>query len=184
MVELTTARLRVRPFEDRDAEAVAAYRSDPDLGLYVPWGPPYPVEKARGMIQRVSAHTFDSPGPIGIVMAVELLADSTLIGEAMIKHDNDPRLGVFGYAIARPFQRQGFATELARGLIARFFSNPDTHRITASCDARNTPSIRVLEKAGLRLEGEFRQAVLAKGQWVDERLYAMLRSEWLASHTQ
>lgn len=172
----------MRLLRPADAAAIAAFRSDPDVARYVPWEPPYAIEKAEAMIERMRGRAFDDAGPDGLILAVERASDGLFIGDAMIKHDGgDPRLGVIGYALARSAHGHGFATELGRGLIDRFFASPDSHRVAAWCDARNAASVRVLEKCGMRLEAEFRQGVFCKGEWVDERVYALLRTEWLAT---
>lgn len=181
MVQFTTARLVVRLYLPEDAAAVAAYRSDLSVARYVPWGPDYSPERAAEMIRRVQGRDFDTAGASGINMAVVQRSDDRVIGEAMIKHDDDDaRLGIIGYALARDAHGKGLGSELTTGLIDRFFAGPQAHRVSAWCDARNVASIRVLEKAGMRLEAEFRQGVYCKGEWVNERVYAMLRSEWLA----
>ncbi|MBC7773632.1 MAG: GNAT family N-acetyltransferase [Pyrinomonadaceae bacterium] len=179
MIQFTTPRLCVRMFRQDDAAALAEYRSDPEVARYVPWGPPYSIEKASDMIGRMAGRDFYNCGDTGLNMAVERHSDHQLIGEAMIKHDHgDPRQGIIGYALARKFHGRGFGAELTRGLIDRFFAAEESHRATAYCDARNIASIRVLEKVGMRLEAEFRRGVFAKGEWVDERVYALLREEW------
>lgn len=189
MLQLSTPRLRVRLFKPDDAPALAAILTDAEVARYVPWDVPYSVERARDRIAKMAGASFDHPPPGGLVMAVERASDGVLIGDAMIKHEEsamakpgelDPRQGVIGYVIAREHQRQGFATELARALVDRFFASPGTHRVSAWCDARNSPSIKVLERVGMRLEAEFKQGVWCKGEWVNERVYAMLREEWTA----
>ena len=57
------------------------------------------------------------------------------------------------------------------------------HRVTASCDGRNTPSMGLLERIGMRKEGVMIQSVWAKGEWTDDVLYAMLADEWKRPHT-
>ena len=41
----------------------------------------------------------------------------------------------------------------------------------------STASVRVLEKAGYRLEGRMRQSVIKDGEITDQFLYAILRDE-------
>jgi len=54
------------------------------------------------------------------------------------------------------------------------------HRIVARCDARNTASARVMERIGMRREAHFVRNEFLKGEWTDELIYAILRSEWAA----
>lgn len=62
-----------------------------------------------------------------------------------------------------------------RGLL---FESLGKHRVTASCDARNIASRKVLEAVGMRQEGHLIEASRYKGEWADDLLFAMLRREW------
>lgn len=181
LLEFQTVRLTVRQLRSEDAVALAAYRSDAHVARYVPWAPPYSVDRAHELIDRMLGRDFGHPGETGLTLAVVRTSDDLLIGDAMIKHEGgDSRRGAIGYVLAREHQGQGFATELADGMVSHFFGGGSTHRIAASCDARNTASMRVLERIGMRREGLLSKATYGKDGWVDECLYAMLRSEWAA----
>ena len=52
------------------------------------------------------------------------------------------------------------------------------HRVYASVDPRNKPSMALLERVGMRKEAYLRQSLFWKGEWVDDVIYALLRSEW------
>ena len=47
--------------------------------------------------------------------------------------------------------------------------------MAAICDMRNAAGIRLLEKAGLRQEGEFLQDRRVRNEWVDTAYYACWR---------
>ena len=52
------------------------------------------------------------------------------------------------------------------------------HRVTATCDALNLASARVLEKLGMHREGCLRQNLWTKGRWRDTLVYGLLEDEW------
>jgi Acetyltransferases, including N-acetylases of ribosomal proteins len=53
------------------------------------------------------------------------------------------------------------------------------HRIIATCDPRNIPSVRIMEKLGMRREAEFVDSVvLGDGEWHNEYFYAITKKEW------
>jgi RimJ/RimL family protein N-acetyltransferase len=54
------------------------------------------------------------------------------------------------------------------------------HRVCAECDARNTPSARLLERVGFDLEGRRPEFTLNinTGKWTDTLLYGLLASRW------
>ena len=84
-----------------------------------------------------------------------------------------------GYIINARYRRQGFACEALCAVIENGFRQ-GVHRIYAACDARNTASWKLLEKAGLEREAHLRQNVFfhrdANGApiWKDTLIYAIL----------
>ena len=63
----------------------------------------------------------------------------------------------FGYCLASDAWGHGYATEAARAFVAEITADPTIWRIQAYCDVENVASARVLEKAGLTLEGTLRR---------------------------
>jgi hypothetical protein len=59
------------------------------------------------------------------------------------------------------------------------FGELDLHRVYAITDQENEPLVALLERLGLRREGEFVENAWFKGRWSSECLYAILRDEWL-----
>ena len=86
--------------------------------------------------------------------------------------------------MAQANQGQGFATEALTCLLDHLFRHMRLHRVVADADPRNTASWTLLERLGMRREGNLRQSLMFKGQWVDEYLYAILAEEWLARPDQ
>lgn len=89
--------------------------------------------------------------------------------------------GVIGYIVHPERAGQGVAGDLARGLLAAAFGRLGLRRVTASCNADNLASVRVLEKAGMRREQHgVEDSWHAELGWVDGYQYAMLAREWHA----
>ncbi|WP_261132306.1 GNAT family N-acetyltransferase [Bacillus sp. Marseille-Q3570] len=59
-----------------------------------------------------------------------------------------------GYSIVPEKQGQGFATEMATGLIRWLFLEQKVTQVKADCLKTNRPSIRVLEKIGMKQVAE------------------------------
>jgi RimJ/RimL family protein N-acetyltransferase len=105
--------------------------------------------------------------------------DGTLIGNCGIRRkDGNESEADIGYELHPEHWGKGYATEAARAVVAFGFEELALHRVSAWCIADNTGSARVLEKAGLRLEGRLRENERFRGRWWDTLLYGMLRSEW------
>ena len=79
----------------------------------------------------------------------------TLIGSAGYKGPpSDDGIVEVGYGIVRDQHRQGYASEAARGLVARAFASPDVARVTAETYPELVGSIGVLRRCGFRFIGE------------------------------
>lgn len=69
---------------------------------------------------------------------------------------------------------KGYATEILKELIQFCFKTLNAHRVEAGCAVDNVGSIRVMEKAGMQLEGRRRQTLPLASGWSDNFEYAIL----------
>jgi RimJ/RimL family protein N-acetyltransferase len=113
----------------------------------------------------------------GSQYAFAITYDSNVVGSiGVFRKDNVHRLTAeLGYYIAEPYWSRGIMTEAVRQMCAYVFENTDIVRIFAEPYAYNTPSCRVLEKAGFQFEGVLRRNAIKNGQSVDMRMYAILK---------
>jgi RimJ/RimL family protein N-acetyltransferase len=87
--------------------------------------------------------------------------------------------GLIGYIVDPGFTGRGVASDLARGLLTAAFDHLGLRRVTAGCNADNSASVRVLEKAGMRREQHgVEDSWHADLGWVDGYQYAILAREW------
>ncbi len=86
-----------------------------------------------------------------------------------------------GYILSREAWGRGYATEMARALLDRGFSDLGLRRMFATCDRENDASRRVLTKAGLLFDSVLNRHKYARDRWWDSELYAISRGDWLAS---
>jgi RimJ/RimL family protein N-acetyltransferase len=86
--------------------------------------------------------------------AVEEKATGSLVGR--VGFTNQPGWPGFelGWTIAPQYQGRGYATEAARMLLSYAFDELDQPHVISIIHADNTPSRRVAEKLGQRVEGE------------------------------
>jgi RimJ/RimL family protein N-acetyltransferase len=179
--EILGSRVVLRRFEAADAGPLAAYRSVPDVARYQSWDAPYPADAAARFVSELAGQHPDTPGEwfqfaVGLRPAGELIGDCAALPDA-----DDPRQCEIGFTLAPAHQGRGYATEAVRLLAGYLFAGRGKHRIHACCDARNAASAAVLERLGMRREGHLRQSTWAKGEWTDDLLYGLLRTEWQAS---
>jgi RimJ/RimL family protein N-acetyltransferase len=177
---LETPRLVLRRFRPQDAEAFAAYRSDPAVARYQSWQVPFtPVQARRFIAGLADAH----PGEPGewFQFAVELRATGELVGDcAATLQLADERQAQIGYTLAAAHHRRGLGTELVSRLLDYLVDEHDVHRVWASLDPDNVPSVRLLERLGWRREGHLVESYWNGAVWRDDLLYAVLAREWRA----
>ncbi|MEV6785490.1 GNAT family protein [Streptomyces sp. NPDC051098] len=109
--------------------------------------------------------------------AGELKADGALVGDVgVLLHDNRMQAEL-GYTLAAERQGRGYATEALRAVLDDLFTQ-GLRRVSAECDARNTPSARLLERLGFQLEGRRPEYTWIKGEWTDDLLFGLPAERW------
>ncbi|GAA4373796.1 GNAT family N-acetyltransferase [Nocardioides caricicola] len=173
---LTTARLRLRPFEDADADGLWALHSDAHVLRY--WdGPPW-TDPARAATFLASCRQLAEDGT-GARLAVDRLADGAFLGWCTLSRVNPGfRSAALGYCYLQTSWGRGYATEAARAVLQWAFDTLDLNRVQAETDTRNAASARVLEKLGFQREGTLRQDCIVDGVVSDTWVFGLLRSDW------
>ena len=173
---ITTKRLHLRPIEPADREQVFRYRSDAETNQYQGWVPSTLSE----VDEFIAKQTAEINTPETWFQLVMLERDSgQLIGDVGL-HFIDPEnfQAEMGITLDKSFHGQGYATEALSGVMEYLFNELNKHRIVTSIDPANVSSISLVERLGMRKEGHFRESLLVDGQWVDDVVYALLKSEW------
>lgn len=175
---LTTARLRLRAFEDRDAEAIYALQSNPRVLRY--WDSPPWTERGRAQTFLEACRTMEQEGT-GARFVIESLDSSQFLGWcSMFRWNPTYRSLGIGYCLDEPAWGKGYATEAVRAMLQWAYATLDLNRVEAELDTRNVASARVLEKLGFQREGLKREDCIVLGEVSDTWIYGLLRREWEA----
>ncbi len=175
--ELLTDRLRINDLCPADASALHAYRSHEDVARFQGWIPAS-VDDALAFITRNAGSPFNQHDS-WYQLAIRSRDTDELIGDLGVHFVSDDGHQVeLGVSISPAHQRRGLASEAILAMLGYLFTTLNKHRVYASIDPRNQASIALLNKIGMRQEAYFRQSLFWKGEWVDDIVYAMLRSEW------
>jgi RimJ/RimL family protein N-acetyltransferase len=75
---------------------------------------------------------------------------------------------------------QGYGTEATQMMLELAFERIGLHRVGLSVFSFNERAIRSYRKAGFRLEGRAREAIVRDGEPFDELGMGILASEWRA----
>lgn len=148
---LETARLVLRPIELRDARAIfESYAQDPDVSRFLTWRPHRSIADTEAYI----AHFANAPGSRTYAMVGR--DDNILRGAFDIRHAGPGKVG-YGYVLARQWWGRGLMPEALRAVADWALAQPSIWRIGDVCDVDNRASARVMEKAGMTLEGRLRR---------------------------
>lgn len=155
MFSFETKRLRMIPFT---LDLVVTVLDDKDklehaLGVKVPED--WPGPDFAEILQMVAADLTNHPEKNGWMGLIVHKQDQRIIGDMGFHQPPDAEGKVeIGYSIIPSYRQQGFTFEMAEALVHRAFQHPDIKRITAeNVLADNTPSIRILQKLGMKQVG-------------------------------
>jgi len=105
--------------------------------------------------------------------------ETELIGAVglQIQDDVNRFSAEIGYWIAEPFWGQGIAASALTEMTDYAFKHFKFNRLFASVFEGNNASVKVLEKAGYKLEGKLRKAVYKDDNFLDQYIYSILKEE-------
>lgn len=148
-MQLETARLLIRPWQDSDRTSFADMSADPEAMKYL--GGIWDKATSDGFIDRCLAH-LSSHG-FG-VCALQLKKQNTLIGFAGLKRVSfeaafTPAIEI-GWRLATPYWNKGYATEAATASLTHAFHQLQISEVISYATPQNTASIKVMKKIGMR----------------------------------
>jgi [ribosomal protein S5]-alanine N-acetyltransferase len=176
---LHASRLRLRPLNDSDLDALFALHSNAFVLRYwdsPPWNDPERAQRFLEACQQIAEEGT------GTRLAVERVSDDAFIGWcSLTRWNTDYRSASLGYCYDEAAWGHGYATEAARTLLQWAFDTLDLNRVQAETDTRNTASARVLEKLGFVREGTLREDCVVNGDVSNSWVYGLIRREWQPS---
>ncbi|GCE18484.1 GNAT family N-acetyltransferase [Dictyobacter kobayashii] len=174
---LTTERLILRDFDERDWKPTLEYQSDPEFLRFNPWHERTELD-VHSLIRMFINWGRERPRK-KYQLAIVLRKNNQLIGNCGLRMSHaQADMADLGYELDRHYWGYGYATEASRALLAFGFEQLQLHRIWAYCLSENVASAHVLEKIGMRYEGSQLESEWMKGRWWDTMFYAMLEREW------
>ena len=168
---LMGTRVLLRPLSLSDVQGVFAYASDPVVTEFLSWETHHDLRDAEAFVK------LGMSGSVGLLFAIQVedwVAGSIGLHPVPAGHQT----GELGYVLHRGFWGHGFAAEAAELLLEHAFGPLGLNRVQALCAVGHQRSVRVLEKIGMRHEGDLREYRFIKGKLLDMGLFSILRREW------
>ncbi len=166
---IRTERLLLRVRTDADSDDLHAIyrREDTTRYLLIP-------TLARDEVDDMLAdRAISEKSAFGLVLE----HDGRVVGEVALVF-RSPTVAELSWVIHPDVGGRGLATEATSALIDLGFGHFGCHRIFAELDPRNTASMRMCERLGMRRESHRLADFWSKGEWTDTYEYALLASEW------
>ncbi|HCG55160.1 MULTISPECIES: GNAT family protein [Brevibacterium] len=180
---LTTDRLRLRTYQESDAQAHLPILSREDVSQFL-LEDPWTAEVARTEIAKRIPRTGLETESRALALVIETadgldsIAGSRVLGDIALwfDGDNDSKAEI-GWILDPAASGHGFATEAAIAVLNVAFDHYGLHRVFAQMDARNTASAKMAVRLGMRQEAHLRQDWWSKNEWTDTLIFGMLRSD-------
>jgi [ribosomal protein S5]-alanine N-acetyltransferase len=180
-MEYTSARLRFKEFSPADFALFYALFSNDQVMHYALIDKFDSEKDILPFFERVMDNNSRQLDRKAFEFAVYLSSDNSFVGFADIEIHNKNIAGgcaEIGYFLLPQFWGKGYATEIAKMLVAVCFKFLDLHRVSARCNSNNSRSEKVMKKAGMIKEGELRKIRFKHNEWVNEHQYGILVEDW------
>jgi RimJ/RimL family protein N-acetyltransferase len=172
MTEVETTRLLLRPWQPDDLAELTRLLTDPEVTRYIVVHTPFSPQDVAELSQR-TLEQWERNG-FGPWAAIEK-ATGRWVGRIGLDELPDwpgPHKIEVGWELHREFWGRGLATEGGRAGVRHGFETVRLERIISATMATNAASRRVMEKCGLRFQGELAMAGTVVA-W-----YAIDRTDW------
>jgi [ribosomal protein S5]-alanine N-acetyltransferase len=134
--------------------------------------------------ERFAAYLADGQRPDFEAMLVCRREDESILGFFNLSQIARGSLqsAYLGYAVGKPFARQGYMSEGIELVLRRAFLTLRLHRIEANIQPGNRASIALARGAGFRREGFSPRYLKIGGRWRDHERWAILAEDWRRRH--
>jgi ribosomal-protein-alanine N-acetyltransferase len=163
----------IRRLTIADLAEFQAYRHDPELGRYQGWSPVSDEEAAAFLGEMNVAPVFNCGSWTQLGIAEPDIG--RLIGDIGVFLDPAGLFAEIGVTLARHAQGRGVATAAVREAIRLVFAATTADRVVGITDARNSASVRLLERVGMRWTATTN--AVFRGEPCVEHRYALLRGD-------
>lgn len=156
LVFLETERLLLRRLTEDDIDNLVELDDDPDVMYFINGGRPTPHDMMQNRILPMFLGYYDRYEGFGFWAAIERSSGEFLGWFCLRPEDNKiPNNLGLGYRLRKSAWGKGYATEGARALVYKGFTEFGVLRVFARTYEHNVASRRVVEKAGLELVRTF-----------------------------
>ncbi|MDN3496769.1 GNAT family protein [Planococcus sp. APC 4015] len=160
-----------------DLDALFAMQSDPEVCRYLLYEARSLPEVRAALARDAAATRLASPDDY--LQPAIRDPEGRFAGTMYLKLESvDDRTAEIGWILAPWAHGRGYASEAARLLLDLSFGELGLHRVYAELDPRNSASVALCRRLGMRHEAHLVEHMWLKGEWTDTGVYAILEREW------
>lgn len=176
-IKIETARLTLRPFEDKDLDDFFDYASDSGVGEASGWKHHESKEESEAVLKVIIAshHTF----------AIEEKESGKVIGSVGFETSSDvykdcnlgENINDIGYILGRNYWGNGYASEVITGILSYAFYMLHLDAVTCACFKDNGASKKIIENCGFKpvAEGKYNTQL---GETYEAQYYAITHTQY------
>jgi len=157
MFLLETERLLIRPWQPADRPALKAFTQDPEVMRYVHGGLPYSEAELDEFLSRQARQLAEHDLCMGALIEKSTGRVVGVCGTQPLGTTGDLEIG---WWLGRDVWGRGYATEGGGAAMRHVLDTLGRSRVVAIIDPGNEPSIRVVQRLGMHLEGRVTGAQL------------------------
>lgn len=165
----------IRNFNFDDINSLVKYANNKLIVKYLRDGFPHPYTEQDA--EKWISFVTNNPNNYSYAIANEI----ELIGGigAILNSDVNRFTAEIGYWIGEPFWNKGIVTKALKTFCNYLFTEDQFNHLTASVFQGNEASMRVVKKAGFKLEGTLRKNVFKENIFLDQYIYGLLKEEFI-----
>lgn len=172
---LTTERLVLREISFDDSESVFAFRSNEQAMQYIGKPAATSIDEAKELIGKFVEGLSNNDA---ITWGLTLKGNNTVIGTVGLwRMQKEHHRAEIGYMLHPEYWNKGIISEAIEAVLNYAFRELNFHSIEAQLTPENTGSVRILEKAGFKKEGHFKENYFYNGVFSDTAVYSKLNPD-------
>lgn len=180
-IKIETERLIIRDYVEGDIGAFHELFTNEEVMLLMPEIKTNSLDESKKYLyEAIVESKYDNRRKF--FFAITLRDSGQYIGEigySTVIDCAEGRVVNLGYFIFPQYWGRGVVTEAVRGIMSYAFEKTDVIKIESGCLKANYGSVRVMEKVGMKQEGELLKHMYYNGELHDRLDYRMLKEEWI-----
>jgi ribosomal-protein-alanine N-acetyltransferase len=161
--------IKLRPWHINDLNTLVKIANNPNIAKYMADVFPYPYTEEKG----ITFINFTKENKGVSIFAITL--NNIPIGSIGLHLQSDilRKNAEIGYWLSEEYWKKGITLTAINEIVKYGFNNLDIVRIFARVFGNNTPSQKLITKAGFTLEAKFEKTIYKNGEYLDELIYAI-----------